>query len=309
MNKILITILFLFSSVCFAIPANQTCKNELEIDVLQESVDLSGNTQYLVGLNTYRANTYVGCNYFISFGKGSGTDYNRKLYLNYPSVSIPIQIVKGISDSSVLMDFPELNSYTNALSGSYPNYPIPNPPYYSFLIKLGTIPFEVPSGTYQDTFRISLYAGTLNNPDFEDSESVIVKYFVPKRIALSLVPTGSSFNEFATEINMNFGNMQTGLTLNFDTIIKSNSGYNLYFSSENGGKLMHESLGQYVGYTTTINGTNISLIPNTPVLVSSSTGATGADGKRLNVKFTLNGVNSQPSGNYKDYITVSVQSN
>ena len=72
---------------------------------------------------------------------------------------------------------------------------------------------------------------------------------------------------------------------------------------------MHSSLGAYVPYTTQVNGTNMTLVPYTPIQVASGNGITPTNGERLNVILTLGAITNQPAGTYSDYITVTVQSN
>ena len=289
--------------------ANPLCSNELSIVLSQRNVDFTTNASQHLDFLIYRTYSYKACKYFVTFGKGSGPDYNRKLYYTYPTPNIPFQLYKGSSSPDVLMNFPEVSSATNIISGNYPNYAISTPRQHTYVATLGSVPYGIPTGYYSDTLRAYLYSGTLSDYHFETSQSVTFSYYVQSAIALSLVDTGAPFNEYSTDRSINFGEMSTGLSQNFDTVIKSNAGYKLFFTSENGGKMMHSTLGAYVPYTTKINGTTVTLVPNTAVQVASGYGITPTAGQRLNVNLTLGTINTKPAGSYSDFITVTVQSN
>lgn len=286
------------------------CEDELSIVVNQRNVDFTYNTSQRLDFLIYRTYTYKACKYFVTFGKGSGPDYNRKLYLSYPTPTIPFQIYKDTTTPAILMNFPEVSRETNLITGNYPNYGLSTPRQHTYIATLGNIPLGTPSGYYSDTLRAYLYSGTLNSGyHFETSQSITYYYYVPTSIGLSIVDTGSPFDEYSTSKAIDFGMMSSGLSKNFDIVIKSNEGYKLFFSSENGGQLMHSSLGAYVPYTTQVNSMTMNLIPNTAVQVASGTGITPTAGQRVNVKLTLGAITNQPAGSYSDYITVTVQSN
>lgn len=290
--------------------AKVLCEDELSIVMNQRNVDFSNSTSQRLDFLIYRTYTYKACKYFVTFAKGSSSDYSRKLYLGYPSPNIPFQLYKDSSTPAILMDFPEVSSETNLIAGNYPNYPISTPKQHTYVATLGNIPYGTPSGYYSDTLRAYLYSGTLGGQHhFETSQSITYQYYVPTSIALSIVDTGAPFDEYATDKSINFGVMSSNQSQNFDIVIKSNEGYKLFFSSENGGKLMHSSLGAYVNYTTQINSTTVNLVPNTAVQVASGYGVTPSAGQRLNVRLTLGSITNQPAGSYADYITVTVQSN
>ena len=293
-----------------SIYAGVLCENELSIVADQRTVDFSTNESQRLDFLIYRTYTYKACKYFVTFGRGSGPDYNRKLYLSYPTPAIPFQLYKDTSTPAILMNFPEVSSETNLITGNYPNYPMSTPRQHTYIATLGNVPLGTPSGYYYETLRAYLYSGTLKGGyHFETSQSITYRYYVPSSIGLSIVDTGSPYDEYSLNKSIDFGMMSSGLSKNFDIVIKSNEGYKLFFSSDNGGKLMHSSLGAYVPYTTQVNGTNMTLVPYTPIQVASGNGITPANGERLNVILTLGAITNQPAGTYSDYITVTVQSN
>jgi len=286
------------------------CKDDLSFALNQKNVDLTTNTNQRLDLVVYRIYRERACKYFLTFSKGSAPDYNRKLYLNYPNTNIPVQLYKDSSNSITLMDLPEVTSETNIITGNFPNSNTAPPIGHTYFASLGTIPLGLPSGYYSDTFKVSLYEGTLSH-DYHlvNDQTVKISYFIPSTIALSLVDSGAPFNEYATARDIDFGTMSSGMTQNFDAIIKSNSGYRLFFSSQNGGKMLHNSIAATVSYSTQINGTQVNLVPNIPIQVASGSGNLPIDGQRLNVRLTIGNITTQPAGSYSDSMTITVQSN
>jgi len=248
------------------------------------------------------------CIYFVTFNQGSAPDYNRKLYNGLASV--PIQLYNTPPSTYVLQDYPTLVSANNAIVGtlkSTSNGGKTNTHTYATTFSIP--PANTLWGTYQNTFAVKLYTGTVTGSHtLVSTKTVTYTYTIAKVINLALVTEGAPFDVFATTYNMDFGNMSTGQTKGFDAVIVSNAGYQLSFSSQNNGRLKHSTRNSYVNYSVTVNTTPYSLVGSStlPVIVATGTGATSSQGARANTKVILGTVATQLAGIYMDTVTISV---
>jgi hypothetical protein len=244
------------------------------------------------------------CDFFVTFSKGSSVNYNRKLYYN--NSTLDFQLASDPQFNNVLMDFPELNNENNALVSKLQGNE--DKKKLSYRAKL-TLPSLVhPRGNYADTFTLSLYKGKINGAyTLQSTRNVTFYYGILSSLSLSLVDSGAPYDPNDNGQNINFGTLEQGKRESFDLIVVSNSSYRVQFTSQNGGRLKHQSNNSYIEYITQINGSQVSL--SAPTVAVNDSSNTANTGRRFPINFTVGKVSDKAAGVYQDMITVTVTAN
>ncbi|WP_413559395.1 hypothetical protein [Bdellovibrio sp. HCB209] len=297
----------LVSGAAFA--DNDDCRN-IQLQAQQTAFDLTTNPNITSNM-IIKADTRVkGCSFFVTFDYGLSANYASRS-LKYWLSAWPFQMYKDSGNTQVLKNFPQVNDYNDVLSGSLPdkggNDAQVSLPYWV------TVDLSAPwrqQGTYSEWITATLYKGTLSRYEFV--RSVVVAFYMnaPKRADISVVPSGGSFNIADVTETMDFGTLATGTTRSCDVIVKYNAGYILYASSQNNGRLKHETAAAYIPYTISIGGTSVNLgsSASNPVQVKRELGTSPSSGKILPTTVTIGSYTQDQSGNYNDIITLTVQS-
>lgn len=306
------TMIFFASIVLLVSKAHSADCTNMQLQANQTAFDMATNPTVNTGL-VVKANTMPGgCDFFITFDYGQGNSYNnRGLRMWGNSSPWPFQLSKDAASTNILKNIPDVTSMNDVLYGTLEygsNDRQVNVNYWAILNMSNP---WLPWGNYTDTFTLNLYRG---NPfgvyNYVDTKIITFNYYAAKRVDISVVSSGGTFNLNDTSETMNFGNLTSGATKTADVILKYNAGYILYASSANNGQMKHQSLSQYISYAIKFNGTTYSLAGSStsPTQIQRDTGRSPASGLTIPVSVTAGSIAGKQSGIYSDVITLTVQS-
>ncbi|WP_374076896.1 spore coat protein U domain-containing protein [Bdellovibrio bacteriovorus] len=302
-NFALVLLLFFISKNVLA----ADCTN-MQLQTSQTNIDFTSSSSVQPTF-TVKANTNPGsCNFFITFDYGSSSSAtNRSLKVG--SDQWPFQLSKNASGTQVLKRIPDVSSNSDVVTGFLAAGNNDQQVNVSYWALLDTSNPWLRFGNYTETITATLYRGTISSYSLIDSRSINFNYNAPKRVDISVVSTGGSFNINDTTETMNFGALSSGVTRSCDVVLKFNAGYMLYASSANNGRLKHQTLSQYIPYTISFRGSAVNLngSSSSPVQVLRELGRSPASGLVIPVSATIGTVASQ-TGTYQDTITLTVQS-
>jgi spore coat protein U-like protein len=285
------------------------CAN-MQLQAGQTAFDMSLTPEISANL-TVKANTQPGgCDYFLTFDYGAANSYSARALKN-GSQTWPYQIYKDSGHTKILKNIPQTVSNDDVLTGTMPNNAGNDVQKNStFWVSVDQSSPWLRFNMYTDWTTVSLYKGNLANHQFVSSVVLTFYYYAPKRVDISLVPTGGSFNLTDTTEILDFGTMVDGTTRACDVILKYNAGYMLYASSQNNGKLKHSSSSSTVNYKLSLNGTQVNLgnSASNPVQVFRELGTSPSSGKVIPAVVTIQDTSTRQTGSYSDIVTLTVQS-
>lgn len=241
------------------------------------------------------------CNFFVTFSEKSG----RRFLANTKtggSERYPYEIYDSASQGNLLRDLPQAGErevLRGRLSGRQDVLTLP------FFVSLPKADYRK-SGLYADTVIVSVYEGLPRGaaPRLLQQKSMNIVFDNPEEVQLSLVDPGQPFSANDTEQTLDFGVLTAGKTMSFDIVLRANTDFDLYFTSENRGRLKHKETDDYVDYRLFVDGTPYVLSDRTK---SSSFSAPSPAGFfRHEVKVRIGQVHGRFAGLYEDDITVSV---
>jgi hypothetical protein len=300
--------ILLFASVAFA--DNDDCK-QMQLQAQQTAFDLTTNPNITSNLIVKADTRAKGCSFFITFDYGLSANYASRSLKYWLIYTWPFNMYKDSGNTQVLKNIPQVNDYNDVLNGTLPdkggNDAQISLPYWV------TVDMSSPwrqQGTYSEWITATLYKGTLSNYQYISSVQIAFYLNAPKRADISVVPSGGSFNIADVTETLDFGALAVGTARSCDVIVKYNAGYILYASSQNNGRLKHETAASYIPYTISIGGTsvNLSSSASNPVQVKRELGSSPTSGKILPTTVTIGNYTQDQSGNFSDIITLTVQS-
>jgi spore coat protein U-like protein len=251
-----------------------------------------------------RTSTTHGCDYFVTFSRGNAPDYNR--YMLKGSDIQAYQLYRAFPYIDVLKDFSDAVTNSDVIANSFPDHAGSMQNAESYRAVLATASYR-PVGFYSDSVLVRLYEGTLSSYTLRDSTYVSFFYSSTRSIDLSLVSTGAPFDASATSRTLDFGTLYQDEALSFDIVLKTNAGYSVSMSSQNGGMMKHVSLaGNSVPYSMSVNGVAVGLGAGNEVVATGS-GASSSEGTRVPVLVSIGSLSNSASGDYRDFITITVQ--
>ncbi len=254
------------------------------------------------------------CNYYVVLNAGlSGNSSQRKM--GRGSDRLDYNIYTTASKSNVIREFGVAGT-SERISGVFSSliggFQTANHDFYWTVTPQQV--FEATGVSFGDaSLTLQLYAelalGIYTNTDSE----TISFYATPdSSVNLSLVNTGAPFDSADVSQSINFGDMMSGASLSYDTVIRSNDGYTVKFQSQNSQGLAHTNplLTYRVPYSMTFGGNSVNLTSGTQVQAASSTAVTPASGARFATTFTLGTLTgAEAAGNYSDVLTVTISAN
>lgn len=289
--------------------AQAVCTN-MQLQVNQTAFDLV-SSQTVNPTLVVKANTNPGaCDFFITFDYGQGSSFSSRGLRSGGNVW-PFQIAKNAAGTQIIKRVGDISSTNDILTGTLTagsNDRQVNVNYWAILDMSNP---WLPRGDYEDNFTVTLYRGSpFGSYFFISSNSVRFRYQAGRRVDISLVPTGGTFNVSDTTETLNFGNLTTGATRSADAVIKYNGGYILRASSQNNGRLKHSTQNEYIDYSATFNSTivNLNNTSGNPVEIIRELGQSPASGKRIPIGVTIGNVTGKRGGQYADTITLTVTS-
>lgn len=254
-----------------------------------------------------------GGKYFVTISSSNSFN-NRELRSSYGS--LPYQLYKDFSKTHILKDLDEALSSSETIQGQFKHFAWGG--WFSGGLELRdeqkyyvSIPSKrfVQAGVYQDTYTFRLYSGNFDKSlsQSEDVKNVVFTTYVPSLAQISLVDSGSSFDEFDQKQSLDFGELIEGAEQGFDIRVRSNSPYVLSMESENKGFLLFEGYGaaddDKVSYNLVIDGVAQDLSAEKDVLLSSK--ISDSSGTQHQVFVSIGKVNYPRAGSYKDNIAVT----
>ncbi len=287
--------------------ADAACNLSLVVTNINAAWDMTWTAQ-AVSIQVSKLNP-AACTFGLGFSQGGAGSYTR--YGNNAGSHLNYQLYQDSGKTKILKDVPDVTSANDVIMITLPAGSNPQTELYYFDIPYSsaTTPVLATSGTYLDTFIINAYEGsdpTLFAAPADATASVSVTMTVPKIIALSMVDTGSAFQDSATTKTINFGNLFTGQVSRFDLRLRSNAGFKVSVNSTNGGKMKHTTSTALVPYSLYVNNVLADPTGVIPVLTASTT--TPLNGLGYPVKIVVGAIAASAlSGSYADTVVITVE--
>lgn len=253
--------------------------------------------------------------YFLTFNRGQSHSYDRKLTKNIKSLFY--NIYSGPTLSHVLKDLAEVRNTHEIIEGEISENSSKQIKYFYFKVdsKRALRPRLVGPGHYGDSVVVNFYQGEFGkNPQHIKSTRLNLNVFVPRIIDISLRSTGGSFNLYDNYELVQFGPLREGLTRSMDIRVRSNTPYDLKFSSQGNGHLVHQKKGSFrqkmkVPYELKLNGVIKSLRGSrrAPKLLFRSHQGTTDASDRIHASFTIKNFPKKrklPAGDYSDHVLI-----
>lgn len=167
----------------------------------------------------------------------------------------------------------------------------------------------VEQGHYRDTLEFGLYAGFPGIVyDRKDSENVHIEVPVIPVIDVELAAGGLRLPLEGASVVLDFGNLRTRDSRDFNLFVRGNAPYRLEILSENRGVLRLEDYAtdhNTIPYDLSIDGAKRSL--NGPILLSFGSLLSGAREHRGRI--TIGDFDTVLRGTYSDVLTISITAN
>lgn len=292
-----------------------SCKLGLSVSPFQMTFNLEGD---LIGDQTImvkRKNYGNACrSFFITATRGEASDYNR--FMSHQQSKLYYHLRSGQSTQAVMKDVLDINDESEYIKGQFSgnNDEENKKIFLEVPFALATNPILIQKGQYSDSVVLKIFSGSFDNqsaPKF--TIPLQINTMVPPILDISLVDRNAGLDVHDTTENLNFGKLETGEKKGFDLRVRSNGGFQVYFSSTNNGNLKNVLSGSndLVSYALTVDNTPINLqgSSNSPVLVKTSNGQTSLQGKPYQVDIVIGDVNDKDEGTYTDHILISVFTN
>lgn len=165
----------------------------------------------------------------------------------------------------------------------------------------------VPPGTYTDQITVSVYPAYNSTGTPDTTRTITLSVVVAAGAAISIVPTGSSFNSSAPQLTLDFGALQAGQAKSCDVLIKQNNNCTVNYSSANNGvlKQIPTPTTDQIPYAFSASGMNLDLTQPGSILLPSGV-SPQPNGNRYPILITIGALDNPAAGTYQDQITISV---
>lgn len=290
---------------------DKECEYELHVPTI--SVTITENNQVIPWDAALSREKDSGnpCSYYrIFLGKGLANSYQRKAF-TFPSDTVNYNLHQLANLSGILKDFGDASSSNEFLEGTANSKDTPyNARFYVSVPSLSAQNFPR-GGHYWDNVQVSIYSR--NNKGqwiFEDTSSFNILMVVPKKIEVSLIEEGGSFDASSTTKTLDFGNITQYEELGADLRVVSNTPYKVKMSSSNNG-VIRMNANSAISYTMKVNGSAVSLGSSSSSPVTIGTGdKTTTSGDRFNLRVQISeDANDKHAGIYQDFITITAIAN
>lgn len=166
----------------------------------------------------------------------------------------------------------------------------------------------LPRGNYTDV--ITAEAKPKRNNSLSTTKNFQVSLNIPAEIDISLVTPGGTFDPTRTSYTMDFNVITLGDTRQVDLKVKSNAGYSLSLSSQNGSQLKHVGQNFNIPYQMKVNGAVRQFSgASVPLVIGTGTGITPVTGVNFSLSMEMGNPANKLAGSYEDVITVIATSN
>jgi len=305
MNVRLLTSLFLCFSLLGAAAANYT----LQIGNVNWSGSAGGyacfnSTAYPNTVNfTITKATNGRQNYAVTAGPSLNTgNYTRQLRSGGNMLNYALYTTSAMTYQ---LKAPTTAVATEVISGSVAGQQSQVIPLnFIFFVAPGQV---VPPGTYTDRITFSVYPAYDSTGTPDTTQTITFTVVVAAGAAISIVPTGSSFNSSAPQLTLDFGTLQTSQAKSCDVLIKQNNNCTVNYSSANNGvlKQIPTPTTDQIPYTFSASGLNIDLTQPGSIMLPSGV-SPQPNGNRYPIIITIVTLGNPSAGTYQDQITISV---
>lgn len=244
-----------------------------------------------------------GCNFFITASTGQAGSYDRiasagggKLRYNvYTGPSAGAELLRDIYDSTASSSLSQFIGGKERITLRY-------------YIDVPSLQL-VEQGDYRDTLEFGLYAGFPGVAhDQKDSNNVTIEVPVIPVIDVELAAGGLRLPLDGASVVLDFGNLRTRDSREFNLFVRGNAPYRLEIFSENAGVLRLEDYAtehNTIPYELSIDGSRRSL--GGPILLSYGTLGSGA--RQHRGRITIGDFDTVLRGTYSDVLTVTITAN
>lgn len=163
---------------------------------------------------------------------------------------------------------------------------------------------HAPPGFYSSPLEITLYEGDLSRHTLLQREVVNVSLYVPPKVRLQVVETGSE----GRKGRIDFGTLEDGKTADFELLLQANTAFSVSAQSHQGGVLRHSDPqdNSQVPYILTLRGATVPLGKDEKPLFTVSAGSRTT---RVPGKISIGKVGNPTPGTYGDSITFTITAN
>jgi hypothetical protein len=242
-------------------------------------------------------------NYAVTAGPSQNTgNYTRQLRSGGNSLNY---VLYTTSAMTYQLKAPTTAVATEVISGSVAGLASQVIPLsFLFFVAPGQV---VPPGTYTDQITFSVYPAYNSTGAPDITQTITFSVVVGAGAAISIVPTGSSFNSAAPQLTLDFGTLQTGQAKSCDVLILQNNNCTVNYTSANKGvlKQIPTPTADQIPYTLSASGLNIDLTQPGSITLPSGV-SPQPNGNRYPLIITIGTLGNPAAGTYQDQIIISV---
>jgi hypothetical protein len=242
-------------------------------------------------------------NYAVTAGPSQNTgSYTRQLFSGGNALNYALYTTSAMTYQ---LKAPTTATANEVISGSLAGQSSQVVPLsFVFYIPPGQV---VPPGTYTDRITFSVYPAYNSTGPPDTTVTITFSAVVAAGAAISIVPTGGSFNSASPQLTLDFGTLQTGQSQGCDVLIKQNNNCTVNYSSANSGvlKQVPTPTTDQIPYTLSSSGTPINLTQPGSITLPSGV-SPQPNGNRYPITITIGTVGNPAAGTYQDEITISV---
>lgn len=243
------------------------------------------------------------CQYYVTLSSGAGSESARHAVLSGNTLRYNMY-----TDSGRTINWLSSGSHnaSGVISGTVDLDLLPTRTHNFWWDVVPLQPRASTDTPYSDTLTATLRArGVLG---WSTIKSVTITVNIPVKSSVDVsVGSTDAFNIGNTTHNVDLGDLANGVTKDFRTVVRSNSGHIVRFSSTNSQKLKHLTLPNTIDYNLTFDGAAVNLTGGGSVVVKNVGGVTPVAGQAYRSDVTVKNMNGlEPMGDYRDVINVTV---
>ncbi|MBU6445015.1 MAG: spore coat protein U domain-containing protein [Alphaproteobacteria bacterium] len=261
-------------------------------------------TQYIEVINFTVEAARGTCPFVIGFSAGSSNAFDDR-QLTAGGSMLHYQLFRDAAGTQILEDIP-LASESGVLTGVASAGAPPQTLHAVFAIPSLQV---VPPGNYTDRIVVSAYEGTLADPVLRDQEKLTLSASVQSTTEFCL-GDAVNFDPTYRTTCVEIGELEAGKVETVRLRARSNAGYTITLTSQNGGALQNLAPGDSsrIPYVLDVDGRTASLAGKKPVDIANGYGLTSPLGDEHLLRFTIGDTRDASSGQYEDTIEVTMYS-
>lgn len=243
--------------------------------------------------------TSGSCSFIVSFNRGQMMENYR--VLKGVNNEVRYGIYRDTSKQNFLGD--ESFGIDSVLKGDFnqSGYEAKN---FTIYFSVDDTQLNKEAGLYRDFVELRLSKTVNKVQELVSATQVPIMYYQQPFYDLTLTSTGASHG--GVQHRLDFERLEKGKILGFDILIKSNAPHSLFFSSQNLGRLRHQSLpDQFVPYLLKVQGQDIDLRRGEVSFNSNNFNIDALE--RLSAQVQIQDVSQAMSGHYRDFISIVIE--